>query len=113
MRRLHEEAFDPRRLVDETIYATEERLSDYRIDDPDIVPLLYQAGYLTIKAHDERTEEYVLAVPNAEVEFGCWGSSCRRARGYVAPFKAHSIYDLVRNVHREDRLSPARLAGRS
>jgi hypothetical protein len=34
------------------------------------VPLLFQAGYLTIKAYDDSHDEYVLAVPNAEVEYG-------------------------------------------
>lgn len=61
---------DPRRLVDGSIYATERRMSDYRADDPDPVPLLFQTGYLTIRSLDAVTGEYALAVPNGEVEWG-------------------------------------------
>jgi hypothetical protein len=37
-------------------------------DDP--FPFLYQAGYLTIRSYDERSQRYVLGVPNAEVRIG-------------------------------------------
>jgi hypothetical protein len=36
----------------------------------DALPLLYQAGYLTIKAYDRETEMYTLAMPNQEVRVG-------------------------------------------
>ncbi len=34
------------------------------------IPLLYQAGYLTIKSYDENSDLYVLGVPNTEVRVG-------------------------------------------
>lgn len=34
------------------------------------VPLMYQAGYLTIKAYDREFETYTLAIPNQEVRVG-------------------------------------------
>ena len=34
------------------------------------LPLLYQAGYLTIKDYDRDTEEYTLSIPNQEVRIG-------------------------------------------
>ncbi len=70
VRRMKETAFDPKRLTNGTIYATERRLSDYRADDPDLVPLLFQTGYLTIGDYDPATGEYKLVVPNGEVEWG-------------------------------------------
>ncbi len=42
--RLRELDFDVRKLSDRTIQSTEAILSDYRADDPDSVPLLYQTG---------------------------------------------------------------------
>lgn len=69
-RRMRDAGLNPRRLTDGTIYATERRLGDYRVDDPDPVPLLFQAGYLTIRDADPRTGRYTLAVPNREVEWG-------------------------------------------
>lgn len=88
VRRLREVELDPRRLTDGTIYATERRLSDYRADDPDPVPLLFQAGYLTIRSADARSGRYRLGVPNAEVELGLmegllpeWAPGYSEARG--------------------------------
>ena len=34
------------------------------------LPLLYQTGYLTIKAYDRETEAYTLGIPNQEVQTG-------------------------------------------
>ncbi|WP_133282320.1 PD-(D/E)XK nuclease domain-containing protein, partial [Cardinium endosymbiont of Culicoides punctatus] len=34
----------------------------------DIIPLMYQTGYLTIKSYDPATQEYTLKFPNKEVE---------------------------------------------
>lgn len=52
------------------IRATEMRISDYRADNQDLVPLYYQAGYLTIKGYDESFGTYTLAFPNEEVKYG-------------------------------------------
>ena len=88
VRRMREAGLDPKRLTDGTIYATERRLSDYRGDDPDPIPLMFQAGYLTICAADPWTGEYTLAVPNAEVRYGleesllpAWAPGYDAARG--------------------------------
>jgi hypothetical protein len=45
-------------------------LMDYRFDDHNPVPILYQSGYLTIKAYDRDTGMYTLGFPNGEVEYG-------------------------------------------
>ena len=36
----------------------------------DALPLLYQAGYLTIKGYDRQSESYTLGIPNQEVRVG-------------------------------------------
>ena len=88
VRRMRETSLDPKRLTDGSIYATEARLSDYRADDPDPVPLLFQAGYLTICSADVLLGEYALAVPNGEVRYGlvesllpAWAPGYGTARG--------------------------------
>ena len=35
-----------------------------------IIPLLYQSGYITIKNYDQDFDNYILAIPNAEVRIG-------------------------------------------
>ena len=88
VRRMRETRLDPKRLTDGTIRSTGRRLSDYRADDPDPIPLMFQAGYLTIRSADPRTDRYTLAVPNAEVRYGleegllpAWAPGYSEARG--------------------------------
>ncbi len=58
------------RFTNGNIYATEALMTDYRTDNPDPVPLLYQTGYLTIYNYDARRQRYVLGFPNDEVKYG-------------------------------------------
>ena len=69
-KRMREYDFDPSALTDGTLVCDADRLMDYRADDPDPVPLLYQTGYLTIQGYDAQVREYTLTVPNAEVKWG-------------------------------------------
>ena len=45
-------------------------LMDYRAENEDYIPLLYQSGYLTIKEYDNELDEYTLGFPNEEVKYG-------------------------------------------
>ncbi len=40
----------------------------------DVVPLLYQSGYLTIKGYDANDDHYILGIPNEEVAGSFWKS---------------------------------------
>ncbi len=51
---------------------TADQLSDISNLSSDIVPLLYQAGYLTIKDYDADTSLYILGFPNREVSRQFW-----------------------------------------
>ncbi|MBR1684416.1 MAG: ATP-binding protein [Clostridia bacterium] len=70
VRRLKKAGFDPRKFTDGTLYANKRMLTDYREDNPDLVPLLYQTGYLTIAEFDKQKASYTLAFPNEEVKYG-------------------------------------------
>ena len=70
VKRLNEMGFNPQQFSDGSLYASEDEITDYRPDNPDIVPLLYQSGYLTLKEYDERYESFSLAYPNEEVKYG-------------------------------------------
>jgi hypothetical protein len=54
----------------EDVSISKNKLENYRPGTEDIIPLLYQAGYLTIKKADDATGEFVLGFPNQEVEIG-------------------------------------------
>lgn len=70
VKKLRETDFDIKQFSTDTLYATASTISDYRPDNPDIIPLFYQSGYLTIKGYDEKYESYCLGYPNAEVKYG-------------------------------------------
>ena len=70
VRRLKNMHFDVRQFEGRDIYVEEYVLTDYRADNPDLVPLLYQTGYLTITGYDREEQLYLLGFPNAEVKYG-------------------------------------------
>ena len=70
VRRMKSMHFDVRQLEGGMIHATSAALSDYRAENPDIVPLLYQTGYLTLFGYDARKRRYTLGFPNEEVKYG-------------------------------------------
>ena len=61
--------FDARKF-DALIKIEESEITDYRPENPDPIPLLYQSGYLTIKTWNERQLSYKLGFPNDEVKYG-------------------------------------------
>ena len=44
-------------------------MNDYRLNYSYLVPLLFQAGYLTIKDYDREENTYILGYPNDEVKY--------------------------------------------
>ena len=70
VQRVREIKLSANRFTDSTLYATGDSLTDYRYENPDPIPLLYQTGYLTIWDYDERRHRYILGFPNEEVKYG-------------------------------------------
>lgn len=62
--------FDARKFTSGELYADGNSLSDYRVNDPNPLPLFYQTGYLTITDYDMRRRRYTLGYPNDEVKYG-------------------------------------------
>ena len=95
--KLGEIGFDPRKFMD-TVKASEEEIGDYRPDNPDPIPLLYQSGYLTIKGWNPRQRSYRLGFPNAEVQYGFLRSlapSFLHIADNPAPFNIDLLDDAV------------------
>lgn len=70
IKQLKKNTFDLRKLDNDTIYANETSLLDYRLSNLDVVPLLFQTGYLTLTEYDAKRRRYTLAFPNNEVKYG-------------------------------------------
>jgi hypothetical protein len=51
------------------IVINRQAIDDYRPENTDIAPLLYQSGYLTIKDYDRTLDAFTLGFPNEEVKY--------------------------------------------
>ena len=61
--------FDIPTLDDGAIACRAEELKDYRATSKNIIPLLFQSGYLTIKKYNPKFNVYTLGFPNNEVRY--------------------------------------------
>ena len=57
-------------------------LENYRLSVTDPLPMLYQAGYLTIKAYDKTFRSFTLGLPNNEVKYGLYENLVPLYAGY-------------------------------
>jgi len=66
---LEKNNFDIPTLDDGAIACRAEELKDYRATSKNIIPLLFQSGYLTIKKYNPKFNVYTLGFPNNEVRY--------------------------------------------
>lgn len=67
--------------------------------DSDLVSLLFQAGYLTIKGYDSATKMYTLGFPNQEVYEGFWESLATHFfKGYNGK-NEFDLYKLLKDLN--------------
>ena len=81
---------------------SESALSDITDTSRDIVPLLYQSGYLTIKSYDPKTRLYTLGFPNREVSEGFWDSLSSYFFRQGRSMTEFDLYAFVDNLERGD-----------
>ena len=97
--KLKESDFDPKEITEGELYVDANKLTDYRYDSLDPIPLFYQTGYLTIKDYDKEFRSYLLSYPNDEVKYGFLESM---APYFLRDKKSNSPLD-VRNFVRDIR----------
>ena len=78
---------------------TESQLSDIAGAGNDIIPLLFQSGYLTIKGYDKDTREYTLGFPNKEVKTAFWGSLSYHFFRGIDGNPAFNLRKCIRNLN--------------
>jgi hypothetical protein len=100
VKQLKDMDFDVRQFTDRTLYATEQILMDYRSDNPDPVPLLYQTGYLTLADYDKQDRLYILGFPNEEVKYGFLNSLMPEYVNNVGTGSGKDILSLKRNLEK-------------
>ena len=102
VRWLHDTGFDIRKLADRTIYTDEASLSDYRVDNADPVPLLYQTGYLTIVGYEDDVCVYTLAFPNQEVKYGFLQNLAKEFMPDYSAGAGNNIFALRKHIENGD-----------
>lgn len=88
-------------MLTDGVKARENRLTDYRIENADPLPLFYQSGYLTIKGYDDEFQVYTLAFPNREVKYGFLESLLQPVLGDAAE-SGYSAYDMIQDLRTGD-----------
>lgn len=76
--KLRTSSFTPERFIN-GVEITEMNLVSY--GDDDLIPLLYQSGYLTISDYDSQFQIYELRFPNDEVKYGFLHSLTKAVSG--------------------------------
>jgi len=66
---LQKQSYDIRKFEDD-VYISADSIMDYRVENQNLIPLLYQSGYLTIKGYKQDEDAFVLGFPNEEVKYG-------------------------------------------
>ena len=66
---LRNQNYDIRKFENEVIISANS-VMDYRVENQNLVPLLYQSGYLTIKEYKQNRDAFILGFPNEEVKYG-------------------------------------------
>ena len=94
VKKINNSSFDVQKFTNSSLYSNEKALSDYRVDNPDLVPLLYQTGYLTIVGYDARKQRFTMGFPNDEVKYGFLESLLPVYTPEVAANSGKDIYTL-------------------
>ncbi len=100
--------FDIPTLDDESIVCRAEELIDYRTTSKNVIPLLFQSGYLTIKKYNPKFNVYTLGFPNNEVRYAflnCLISEyTKEAETKDAAFSLYNFTQLMEEGKIEDVL---------
>lgn len=93
--------YTPEQFTD-GVEADESSLMDYRAENANPLPLLYQSGYLTIRDYDEEFGLYTLGFPNNEVQYGFLNSLVPSVLGRGETDSPYSAKKMVLALRRGD-----------
>jgi hypothetical protein len=65
---LRNQNYDIREFEKDDVLIAANDIMDYRVENQNLIPLLYQTGYLTIKSYEDNA--FILGFPNEEVKYG-------------------------------------------
>ena len=89
--------FDYKQL-EEGIDVDTRSLEEYRLNTSEPIPLLYQTGYLTIKAYDKEFKSYTIVLPNEEVKYGLYKKLLPLYAGFPTDDKKIEIVSFLKEL---------------
>lgn len=69
-------------LLENEIDVDRRSIENYRLDSKNVIPILYQAGYITVKNYDSEFNSFTLGLPNNEVRYGLYENLVPFYAGY-------------------------------
>jgi hypothetical protein len=84
------------------VNSSPQAISDYRPENDDPVPLLFQSGYLTIKRYDKTFGEFTLAYPNNEVKYGFLNALLPVYMKRTLDFRGLFVVNFVKDLFKGD-----------
>lgn len=84
--------------LDGMIELDESGLTDYRVDSASPIPILFQAGYLTIKSYNTKYKLYTLGFPNDEVRYAFLNSLLPAYSSLDSTTTAYSIKEFSKDI---------------
>lgn len=73
-------------------------LENYSLSATDPLPMLYQAGYLTIKAYDKTFRSFTLGLPNDEVRYSLYDSLVPLYAGYEGKTSNIEVLQFLKEI---------------
>lgn len=84
--------------LDEGIEVGSRSIENYRLTETDPLPMLYQAGYITIKSYDKTFKSFILSLPNNEVRYGLYENLIPLYVGYKEKTSNIEVLNFLREL---------------
>ena len=88
--------------LDGNVFLNERNLEHNRADAQNVLPILYQAGYLTIKEYIAGGNVYRLGFPNDEVRYGFLDNLLPAFTSIGTSDTGHAVWELVKGIQSGD-----------
>lgn len=84
--------------LENDIDASQRTLENYRLDSENVLPMLYQTGYITIKSYDKELRCFTLGLPNEEVKYGFYDNLAPLYAGYNGKTDNIEVLNFVKEL---------------
>ena len=84
--------------LENDIDASQRTLENYRLDSENVLPMLYQTGYITIKSYDKELRCFTLGLPNEEVKYGLYDNLAPLYAGYNGKTDNIEVLNFVKEL---------------